>query len=106
MAAANCKEVQDPEREDPRPSSSSLSPLLYRYHLYHPPLLRLPGCRALLATNAQPIDLLSKTATTSAAGAFGLLFLTLGILMFPSIGALAAASRCTLAFARDSATPG
>ncbi|KAJ8608989.1 hypothetical protein MRB53_039348 [Persea americana] len=54
---------------------------------------------------SQPIGLLFKIVTGSAAGGFGLLFLLLGILLFAGTGALTAASRCTYAFARDGAIP-
>ncbi|RSM01779.1 hypothetical protein CEP52_008319, partial [Fusarium oligoseptatum] len=65
----------------------------------------LPDVTALLASS-QPIGLLFKTVTGSAAGGFGLLFLILGIWLFAGVGALTAASRCTYAFARDGGIPG
>jgi len=72
-----------------------------------PILFVLPDVSLLLSVaNGQPIGLLFKTATGSAAGGFGLLFLILGILFFAGVGALTAASRCTYAFARDGAIPG
>jgi len=60
----------------------------------------------LSVSSSQPIALLFKTVTGSAAGGFGLLFLLLGVLFFAGVGALTAASRCTYAFARDGAIPG
>ena len=72
-----------------------------------PLLFVIPDIPMLLSVaNSQPIGLLFKTVTGSAAGGFGLLFLILGILMFAGIGALTAASRCTYAFARDGGLPG
>ena len=62
--------------------------------------------RVLGVANGQPIGLVFKVATGSAAGGFGLLFLLLGIMIFAGIGALTASSRCTYAFARDGAVPG
>jgi len=67
----------------------------------------LPDVKMLLSvSSSQPIALLFKTVTGSAAGGFGLLFLLLGVLFFAGVGALTAASRCTYAFARDGAIPG
>lgn len=60
----------------------------------------------LAVPSGQPIGLLFKTVTGSAAGGFGLLFLILGVLFFAGVGALTAASRCTYAFSRDGAIPG
>lgn len=72
-----------------------------------PILFVLPDVQMLLAVpSGQPIGLLFKTVTGSAAGGFGLLFLILGVLFFAGVGALTAASRCTYAFSRDGAIPG
>lgn len=72
-----------------------------------PVLFVLPEVQTLLAVaNGQPIGLIFKTATGSAGGGFGLLFLILGIWLFAGVGALTASSRCTYAFARDGAIPG
>lgn len=72
-----------------------------------PILFVLPDVDALLAVSTgQPIGLLFKTATGSAGGGFGLLFLILGILFFAGVGSLTAASRCLYAFSRDGAVPG
>lgn len=108
MVAAMCEEVQNPEREVPRAIVLSVVAAGITGIIYLVPLLFvLPDVGMLLAAaNGQPIGLLFKTVTGSAAGGFGLLFLILGILMFAGIGALTAASRCTYAFARDGAIPG
>ncbi len=72
-----------------------------------PVLFVLPEVQTLLeVANGQPIGLVFKTATGSAGGGFGLLFLILGIWLFAGVGALTASSRCTYAFARDGAIPG
>lgn len=72
-----------------------------------PILFVLPDVQALLAVaNGQPVGLIFKTATGSAGGGFGLLFLLYGVLFFAGVGALTASSRCTYAFARDGAIPG
>ncbi|KAL6858352.1 hypothetical protein ACO1O0_005813 [Amphichorda felina] len=108
MVAAMCEEVQNPEREVPRAIvlsvlAAGLTGLVYMIPL----LFVMPDVAMLLdVANSQPIGLLFKTVTGSAAGGFGLLFLILGILMFAGIGALTAASRCTYAFARDGGIPG
>ncbi|KFH40355.1 Amino-acid permease-like protein [Hapsidospora chrysogenum ATCC 11550] len=108
MVAAMCEEVQNPEREVPRAIVLSVVAAGVTGVLYLIPILFvLPDVAMLLdVANSQPIGLLFKTVTGSAAGGFGLLFLILGILMFAGIGALTAASRCTYAFARDGAIPG
>jgi len=108
MVAAMCEEVQNPEREVPKAIVLSVVAAGITGILYLVPLLFvLPDIQMLLSVaNSQPIGLLFKTVTGSAAGGFGLLFLILGILMFAGIGALTAASRCTYAFARDGAIPG
>lgn len=108
MVAAMCEEVQNPEREVPRAIVLSVAAAGVTGVIYLIPILFvLPDVSVLLAVaNGQPIGLLFKTVTGSAAGGFGLLFLILGILFFAGIGALTAASRCTYAFARDGAIPG
>ena len=108
MVAAMCEEVQNPEREVPKAIVLSVVAAGLTGVVYLLPILFvLPDVDLLLnVANSQPIGLLFKTVTGSAAGGFGLLFLILGILMFAGIGALTAASRCTYAFARDGAIPG
>lgn len=108
MVAALCEEVQNPHCEVPKAIvlsvvAAGVTGLLYLI----PVLFVLPDVQTLLqAANSQPIGLLFKTVTGSAAGGFGLLFLILGIMFFAGVGALTAASRCTYAFARDGAIPG
>lgn len=108
MVAAMCEEVQNPEREVPRAIVLSVVAAGLTGVVYLIPILFvLPDVKMLLdVENSQPIGLLFKTVTGSAAGGFGLLFLILGILFFAGVGALTAASRCTYAFARDGAIPG
>jgi len=108
MVAAMCEEVQNPEREVPRAIVLSVAAAGVTGVIYLIPILFvLPDVSILLSVaNGQPIGLLFKTVTGSAAGGFGLLFLILGILFFAGVGALTAASRCTYAFARDGAIPG
>lgn len=108
MVAAMCEEVQNPEREVPRAIVLSVFAAGITGVVYLIPILFvLPNVQMLLnVENSQPIGLLFKTVTGSAAGGFGLLFLILGILFFAGVGALTAASRCTYAFARDGAIPG
>ncbi|RDA88142.1 hypothetical protein CP532_6838 [Ophiocordyceps camponoti-leonardi (nom. inval.)] len=108
MVAAMCEEVQNPEREVPRAIVLSVVVAGITGVIYILPLLFvLPDVQMLLqVANSQPIGLLFKTVTGSAAAGFVLLFLILGILLFAGIGALTAASRCTYAFARDGAIPG
>lgn len=107
MVASMCEEVQNPQREVPRAMvlsvvAAGMTGLLYLI----PILFILPPIPTLLAVaNGQPIGLIFATATGSAAGGFGLLFLLLGILFFAGVGALTASSRCTYAFARDNALP-
>ncbi|KAI2987655.1 hypothetical protein CBS147344_4594 [Aspergillus niger] len=108
MVAAMCEEVQNPHREVPKAIvlsvvAAGITGLVYLI----PIMFVLPPVETLLAVaSGQPIGLIFKTATGSAGGGFGLLFLVLGILVFAGIGALTAASRCTYAFARDGAIPG
>jgi amino acid transporter len=108
MVAAMCEEVAYPEREVPKAIVLSVAAAGVTGVIYLIPLLFvLPDVQLLLdVANGQPIGLLFKTVTGSAAGGFGLLFLILGILFFAGTGALTAASRCTYAFARDGAIPG
>lgn len=108
MVASMCEEVQNPHREVPKAIVLSVAAAGLTGVVYLIPILFvLPDVATLLAVaNGQPIGLLFKTVTGSAAGGFGLLFLILGILFFAGIGALTAASRCTYAFARDGAIPG
>ncbi|KAF1982185.1 amino acid permease-like protein [Aulographum hederae CBS 113979] len=108
MVASMCEEVQNPEREVPKAIVLSVAAAGVTGVIYLLPILfTLPDIQMLLdVPSGQPIGLLFKTVTGSAAGGFGLLFLILGILFFAGIGALTAASRCTYAFARDGAIPG
>ncbi|KAI1918339.1 hypothetical protein LOZ58_002055 [Ophidiomyces ophidiicola] len=107
MVAAMCEETQNPHREVPKAIvlsvvAAGLTGFVYLLTI----LFVLPPVNILLAVaNGQPIGLLFKTVTGSAAGGFGMLFLILGIQLFAGIGALTAASRCTYAFARDGAIP-
>ncbi|KAF4187515.1 hypothetical protein CNMCM7927_003988 [Aspergillus lentulus] len=108
MVAAMCEEVQNPHREVPKAIvlsviAAGITGLIYLI----PILFVLPTVKDLLSVaSGQPIGLIFRTATGSAGGGFGLLFLILGIAMFAGIGSLTAASRCTYAFARDGAIPG
>lgn len=108
MVAAMCEEVQSPEREVPKAIvlsvvAAGITGLIYLI----PILFVLPNVQELLeVANGQPIGVIFKTATGSAGGGFGLLFLVLGIWLFAGVGALTASSRCTYAFARDGAIPG
>lgn len=103
-----CEEVANPAREVPKAivlsvAAAGITGLFYLI----PILFVLPDVQTLLnVPSGQPIGLLFKTVTGSAAGGFGLLFLILGILFFAGTGALTAASRFTYAFARDGAMPG
>lgn len=101
-----CEEVQNPEREVPKAIVLSVVAAGITGVIYIIPLLFVLPDVVMLLSQPQPIGLIFKTVTGSAAGGFGLLFLILGILMFAGIGALTAASRCTYAFARDGAIPG
>lgn len=108
MVAAMCEEVQNPEREVPKAITLSVVAAGITGLVYLIPILfTLPDIDMLLSVaSGQPIALLFKTVTGSAAGGFGLLFLILGIWFFAGVGALTAASRCTYAFSRDGAIPG
>lgn len=108
LVASMCEEVQNPAKEVPKAmvlsvAAAGLTGIVYLLTL----MFVLPDIKMLLnVANGQPIGLLFKTVTGSAAGGFGLLFLILGIMFFAGIGALTASSRCTYAFARDGAVPG
>lgn len=108
MVASMCEEVQMPQREVPKAMVLSVAAAGITGVIYLIPILFiLPDVATLLGVaNGQPIGLIFKTATGSAGGGFGLLFLILGILFFSGVGSLTAASRCTYAFARDGAIPG
>ncbi|KAI1101130.1 amino acid transporter [Jackrogersella minutella] len=108
MVASMCEEVQTPEREVPKAIVLSVVAAGFTGLIYLIPILFvLPDVQTLLSVaNGQPIGLIFKTATGSAGGGFGLLFLLLGIWLFAGVGALTASSRCTYAFARDGAIPG
>lgn len=108
MVAAMCEEVQSPEHEVLKAIVLSVAAAGVTGVIYLIPILFvLPEVATLLSVaNGQPIGLLFKTVTGSAAGGFGLLFLILGILSFAGVGALTAASRCTYAFALDGVIPG
>ncbi|KAI7066980.1 gaba permease [Hortaea werneckii] len=107
LVAAMCEEVQNPAREVPKAMVMSVAAAALTGILYLVPVLFvLPDIKALLNTaSGQPIGLVFKSATGSAGGGFGLLFLILGILIFAGTGALTASSRCAYAFARDGAIP-
>ncbi|CRK21437.1 hypothetical protein BN1723_012380 [Verticillium longisporum] len=108
MVASICEEVPSPRREVPKGLvlsvlATGITGLVYLI----PILFVLPDVSLLLSVaKGQPIDLLFKTVTGSAAGGLDLLFLLLGILFFAGVGAITAASRITYAFACDKAIPG
>jgi len=106
LVASLCEEVQHPAREVPKAMVLSVAAAGITGIVYLLPVLFvLPEVKLLLtAANSQPIGLVFKTATGSAAGGFGLLFLILGIMLFAGTGALTASSRCAYAFARDVST--
>ena len=108
LVAAMCEEVQNPHIEVPKAIVWSVFAAGLTGVFYILPLLfTLPKIKMLLnAPGGQPIGLLFKNVTGSAAGGFGLLFLILGIWFFAGVGALTASSRCAYAFARDGAIPG
>ncbi|KAK5688131.1 hypothetical protein LTS10_000109 [Elasticomyces elasticus] len=108
LVASMCEEVQNPAREVPKAMVMSVAAAGVTGVIYLIPILFvLPDVSYLLAASSgQPIGLIFKQATGSAAGGFGLLFLLLGIMFFAGTGALTASSRCTYAFARDGAIPG
>ena len=106
MVASMCEEVQSPEREVPKAMVLSVAAAGLTGIIYILPILfTLPDIEYLL-TFSQPIGLLFKEVTGSAAGGVCLLVLILGIWLFAGIGAVTAASRCTWALARDGAIPG
>jgi amino acid permease (GABA permease) len=108
LVASMCEEVQNPAREVPKAMVFSVAAAGLTGIFYILPLLfTLPNIDMLLSVaSGQPIGLLFKTVTGSAAGGFGMLFLILGIWLFAGVGALTASSRCAYAFARDGAIPG
>ena len=108
MVAAMCEEVQHPEREVPKAMVLSVVVAGIIGVVYLIPILFvMPDVDKLLAVSTgQPIGYLFMTATGSAGGGFGLLFLLIGMQMFGGIGSLTAASRCFYAFSRDGAVPG
>jgi amino acid permease (GABA permease) len=108
MVAAMCEEVQNPDREVPKAMVISVVAAGVTGVVYLIPILFvMPDVDKLLAVpTGQPIGYLFMTATGSAGGGFGLLFLILGIQFFAGIGSLTAASRCLYAFSRDGAVPG
>ncbi|KAF1827802.1 amino acid transporter [Dissoconium aciculare CBS 342.82] len=108
LVASMCEEVQNPAREVPKAIFLSVAAAGITGLVYLIPLLFvMPEVQMLVdVKSGQPIALLFKTVTGSAAGGFGLLFLILGILFFAGTGALTASSRTTYAFARDGAIPG
>ncbi len=108
LVASMCEEVQNPSREVPKAMVLSVAAAGLTGIFYILPLLfTLPSIKMLLnVASGQPIGLLFKTVTGSAAGGFGMLFLILGIWLFAGVGALTASSRCAYAFARDGAIPG
>lgn len=105
MVAAMCDEVQQPQREVPKAIVLSVAAAGFTGIIYLIPILFVLPDVATLLQLGQPIGLIFATATGSAGGGFGLLFLILGILFFAGVGSLTAASRCTYAFARDGAIP-
>ena len=78
MVASMCEEVQQPQREVPRAMVLSVAAAGITGVVYLVPILFvLPDVALLLGvSNGQPIGLLFKTITGSAAGGFGLLFLS------------------------------
>lgn len=108
MVAVMCEEVQNPEREVPRAMvlsvvASGLTGIVYLV----PILFVLPDIAQLLTVaSGQPIGILFKEATGSAAAGLVLLLLIIGIMFFACIGAMTTASRCAYALARDKAIPG
>lgn len=107
MVAALCEEVKEPQIEVPRAMvfsviAAGITGLVYLL----PIIFVLPDIEPLLnVASLQPMPLLYKTVTGSAAGAMGLLTLILGIWFFAAVGSLTAASRCTWAFSRDGGIP-
>lgn len=88
MVASMCEEVQNPAHEVPKAIVLSVAAAGITGIIYILPLLfTLPDIETLLMVKSgQPIGLIFKTVTGSAAGGFGLLFLILGILFFAGIG--------------------
>lgn len=109
MIAVMCEEVQNPEREVPRAMTLSVVASGITGVVFLLPILFvMPDITPLLeiANGGQPIGMLFRNATSSSAAGLALLLLIIGINLFACIGALATASRCTYALARDKAIPG
>jgi amino acid permease (GABA permease) len=108
MVASMCEQVQNPEREVPKAMVHSVVTAGIIGVVYLIPILFvMPNVDKLLAIpTGQPIGYLFMTATGSAGGGFGLLFLLIIIQFFAGIGSLTVASRCLYAFSRDGAVPG
>ena len=107
--SALCEEVVEPERAVPRAMVGSVLAASLTGFLYVLPLaFVLPVDLDSILTSAagQPVVVLFSQVTGSAGGAFGLLFLILGIGLFASVGSLTVAIRCTWAFSRDGGLPG
>ncbi|KAH8090415.1 amino acid/polyamine transporter I [Filobasidium floriforme] len=107
MVAALCEEVHAPERAVPKAMVLSVAAAFVTGVVYLVPLnFVLTNISDLLAVpSLQPMPLLFKLVVGSAGGAFGLLFLILGIWAFAAVGSLTAASRCTWSFSRDGGIP-
>ncbi|KAL1856599.1 hypothetical protein Plec18170_003568 [Paecilomyces lecythidis] len=109
MIAVMCDEVQNPEREVPRAMvlsvvASGFTGIIYLIAI----LFVLPEVAPLItiASTSQPIGMLFRDATDSPIAGLILLLLIVGIMFFACIGAMATASRCAYALARDKAIPG
>ena len=108
MVASMCEETSKPDTEVPRAMVQSviLAGITGLVFLI-PILFVLPDVDLLLSVKTgQPIATIFKSATGSAGGGFGLLFLILGILFFAAVGSMTASSRTLFAFSRDKAVPG
>ncbi|KAJ5087215.1 amino acid permease-like protein [Penicillium angulare] len=109
MIAVMCEEVQNAEREVPRAMvlsvvASGFTGIVYLLAI----LFVLPEIAPLIqiANGGQPIGNLFRNATDSPVAGVILLLLVIGIMLFACIGAMATASRCAYALARDKAIPG
>lgn len=109
MIAVMCEEVQNAEREVPRAMvlsvvASGFTGIIYLLAI----LFVLPEVAPLIqiANTGQPIGMLFRDATNSPIAGVILLLLVVGIMFFACIGAMATASRCAYALARDKAIPG
>lgn len=109
MIAVMCEEVQNAEREVPRAMvlsvvASGFTGIIYLLGI----LFVLPEVAPLIAiaSTGQPIGMLFRDATDSPTAGVILLLLVIGIMFFACIGAMATASRCAYALARDKAIPG